>query len=46
MIVFVIVAVAVVWLVAVAALCAALRHATRPPWWETTGADIDTIDVV
>jgi hypothetical protein len=37
--------VAVAWLVVAGLLCAAMRHATRAPWWETLLLDFEGLDV-
>jgi hypothetical protein len=34
----------IAWFAAMALICAALGHATRPPWWESTQLDIESLD--
>ena len=41
----IVVGIVVAWSVVVILLCAALRHATRVPWWEAMLLDLDSLDV-
>jgi len=42
----IVVALATCWLMCVVLICAGMKRATRPPWWETMLLELDRLDVV